>query len=246
MCTPLPTRSGSGFGEKITRWPSRCAVARAISRVITAWSAAVSAGCGMTVTSNWRAPYSARKVSGNHPGRAQRGDEALAESALAAEGAEGVGVARTVRGAGVEELLLERGDQAKARHLFELLDGAAQEIARAAFPGGAVGIADVAEKEMLDRRAVAKIDPHFGGGVGHDHEIAGGAERRVPDRPERRHHQIAAGPADALLEPQPAARAPETLCRARGPRCRKSRQKSALPVSCRRQGDSSPFPIDVG
>ena len=125
------------------------------------------------------------KGIGDHPGRPQRRDETLAKGALAAKGAEGVGVARTVRRPGVDEFLLECRDQAEARDLFELSDCAAQEIAGAAFPNATVGIADVAQKEMLDRRAVGKIDPHFDGGVGHDHEIPGGAERRVPDRPER-------------------------------------------------------------
>ena len=67
MCTPLPTPSAAGIGENTARWPSRCAAARAISRVITAWSAAASAAAGATVTSNCRAPYSARKLSGATP-----------------------------------------------------------------------------------------------------------------------------------------------------------------------------------
>ena len=157
MWTPLPTSSGSGFGEKGVR---------------------------------------------DHPGRPQRSNESLAKCALAAKGAEGIGVARTVGSTGIEELLLERGDQAEACHFIELPDSAAQKIARAAFPGATVGIADVAKKEMLDRRAIGKIDPHLGRGIGHNHEVSGSAERRVPDWPERRHHQVAACPPDTLLEAQ--------------------------------------------
>ena len=156
MCTPLPTSSGSGFGEKGVR---------------------------------------------NDTGRTQRGNERLAEHALAAESAERIGVARPVGYAGIEKLLLEGRHKAKARDVGQLLDGTAQKIARAAFPGAAVGVADIAEKEMLDRGTVAEIDPHLDRGVGDDHEITGGAERGVPDRTEGRHHQIAAGPTHTLLQP---------------------------------------------
>ena len=120
----------------------------------------------------------------NDTGGAQRGNERLAERALAAEGAECIGVARPVGGAGVEELLLKGRHKAKARDVGQLLDSAAQKIARAAFPGAAVGVADIAEKEMLDRRTVAEIDAHLDRGVGDDHEVSGGAERGVPDRTE--------------------------------------------------------------
>ena len=135
------------------------------------------------------------------PGGAQRGDERLAEIALAAEGAERIGIARAVVSAGIDEFLLERGQKTQPRHRLEFAGGAAQKIARTAFPGSAVGGAEVAEKEMLGRRTVAEIDPDLGRRVGNDHQIAGGAKGRVPDRPGRRHHQIAAGPADAFFEP---------------------------------------------
>src|SRR6516164_1300061 len=82
----------------------------------------------------------------DHPGRPQRSNESFSKRALAAERGEGIGVARTIGNPRIEELLLERGDKAKARHFFELADSAAQEIARTAFPGAAVGIADVAKK----------------------------------------------------------------------------------------------------
>src|SRR6516165_5965458 len=131
-----------------------------------------------------RAVFSEKGVR-NHPCRPQRSNESFAKRALAAEGGEGIGVARTIGDTGIKELLLEGGYQAKTRHFFELPDSAAQKIARTAFPGATVGIADVAEKEVLGRRAIAKIDTHFGGRVGHDHKISSGAERRVPDWPER-------------------------------------------------------------
>src|ERR1700730_9107041 len=137
----------------------------------------------------------------NHPGCSEGCDETLAKSALPAKRAEGVGVARPIGGARVEEFLLECRVEAKARRLIQLLDGASQEVARTAFPGAAVGIADIAEKEMLDCRTVSEIDPHLDGRVGHDHQIPGRAKGGVPDRPKGRHHQIAAGPAHALLEP---------------------------------------------
>ena len=66
-------------------------------------------------------------------------------------------------------------------------------------PRGTVGVADVAEKEVLDRRAVVEIDAHLGGHIRHHHEIAAGAEWRIENDPERVLHQIGVGPADALL-----------------------------------------------
>ena len=138
----------------------------------------------------------------NYPGGAQRGCEDLAEAVLAAEGAQRIGVARAVGDPGIQEFLLESRHELQARQVVEFLNRAAQEIPRTAFPEGAVGIADVTQEEVLDRRPVGEIDAHLDCGVGHDHEIPGGAERRVPDRPERRHHQIAASPADALLQPR--------------------------------------------
>jgi hypothetical protein len=71
-------------------------------------------------------------------------------------------VSGPVLDAGIDELLLEGGDEVQAARLFQRLDGAAQELARAALPGRAVGVADVAEEEMLRRRAIAEIDPHLG------------------------------------------------------------------------------------
>src|SRR5258708_6560051 len=70
---------------------------------------------------------------------------------------------------------------------------------------------------MRDRRAVGEIDTYFGRRVGDDHEVPGRAEGGAPDRPERRHHQIAAGPADALLQPyrQLARRESLAPCQAR-------------------------------
>ena len=55
---------------------------------------------------------------------------------------------------------------------------------------------------MLGRGAVGEIHPHLGRRIGHDHQIAGGAERRVEDRPERRLHQVGVRPADAFAPPR--------------------------------------------
>jgi len=132
---------------------------------------------------------------------AQGGDERLTEATLSAKGAERISVARPVGDASVEKFLFERRDKAHARNLFQLVYGAAQEIARAAFPRTAVGVADVPQEEVLDRRTVAKIDLDLDRRVGNDHEVPGGAKGRIPDRSEGRHHQIAASPAHALFEP---------------------------------------------
>ena len=47
--------------------------------------------------------------------------------------------------------------------------GTGQEVDRVAVPREARGVADVAEKEMLGGRAIAKIDAQLGRRIGHDH-----------------------------------------------------------------------------
>src|SRR6516162_2497755 len=101
----------------------------------------------------------------NDPGGAQCSREGLAKAILAAEGAEGVGVTGLVGQAGVEEFLLEGRNEPQAGRLVQRLDRAAQKVPWAAFPWASVGIADVAQEEMLDRRAIGEIDPHLGSGV---------------------------------------------------------------------------------
>ncbi len=142
-----------------------------------------------------------KKTVRHRPRGAQRRNKRFAETPLAAKGAERVGVARTVLHAGIQKFLLEGSNQTQAGRLVQVGCRAAQKVARAAFPRLAVGRANVAQKEMLDRRSVGKVDPHLSRRIGHDHQIAGGPKRRVPDRTGRRHHQIAARPANALLEP---------------------------------------------
>ena len=101
-------------------------------------------------------PVFGEKTIRNGSGGAQGGDECLAETALPAKGAERIGVARAVIGAGIDEFLLERGDEVQAGCRLQLARGAAQEVARAAFPRGAVGGADVAEKECSTAEPSAK------------------------------------------------------------------------------------------
>ena len=69
MWTPLPVPFGSRIGAKVARCPSLSAEARAISRSLTASSAAFIPSEGAQVTSYWRAPYSGRKESGSTPAR---------------------------------------------------------------------------------------------------------------------------------------------------------------------------------
>ena len=101
------------LAQKIARWPSRWAAARAISRVITAWSAAVSAGCGRDRHLELARPVFGEEAVRHRPGRAQCGDKGFAETALAAERAKRIGVARALLDAGIDELLLEGGDDAQ-------------------------------------------------------------------------------------------------------------------------------------
>jgi hypothetical protein len=38
---------------------------------------------------------------------------------------------------------------------------------------------------MFGRRSIGEIDTDLLAGIGHDHQIAGGTEQRIPDRPTR-------------------------------------------------------------
>ena len=62
--------------------------------------------------------------------------------------------------AGIDELLLERRDEVQPILRGQGRAGAAEEVARAAFPGRAVGVADVAQAELFQRRPVGEVDAH--------------------------------------------------------------------------------------
>ena len=83
---------------------------------------------------------------------AQRRHVGFAEDPLAAVGVERIGRAGPVLDAGIDKLLLERRQERKTCGLVERGEGAAQEIARAAFPERTLGGQDVAEVEALPAR----------------------------------------------------------------------------------------------
>ena len=104
---------------------------------------------------------------------------------------------------GIDEFLLEGARKLEPARLLKRRDRPAQELARAALPRAAVGVADIAEDEMLNwsADALAEIDAHLGRRVWHDHEIPAGAKRRIEDRAEAGLHQVGMGPADPRLAP---------------------------------------------
>src|SRR5690349_10115392 len=137
-----------------------------------------------------------------HACRAKRRDKALAEGTLPTERIETISMAGPILYSRIDEFLLEGARKLESARLLECRDRSAQELARATFPRAVVGVANVAEEEMLDLgagRALAEIDPHLGGSVGHDHEVTARAERRIEDRTEAGLHQVGMGPADARL-----------------------------------------------
>ena len=136
----------------------------------------------------------------DHPGLAQRRGEGLAEDSLAAIGIEAVGRPRQLLHPGIDELLLEGREEAKAGDLLQRRQAATQEIARAAGPGRAVGLADIAEIEMLRRALVVIAHPDLGLRIGHQDQIAGGPEGRVADDAEAGDHAVGRNPAHALAQ----------------------------------------------
>ena len=116
---------------------------------------------------------------------------------------ERVAGARPIFDAGIDEFLFESREDRQALRsagLAQRGDGAAQKSARAAFPGLPVRGHDVAEIEPLGM--LAEFDLDLGAGVGHQHHFALGAERRLQDRAERRHHDVARRQADPDAHPR--------------------------------------------
>ena len=117
--------------------------------------------------------------------------------------AEAIGVARPILDAGIDEFLLEGGDQLEPARLVPGLATARRRNSRGQHSQGLPSVLRMSpRKKCSRRRAVAEIDIHLGARIGHDHEIAAGAERRIEDRPEAGLHQIGVGPADAGLLPR--------------------------------------------
>jgi hypothetical protein len=137
---------------------------------------------------------------GDHAGLAKSGGEGLAEDSLAAIGIQAVGRTRQLFHPGIDELLLEGREQAITRDLLQRRQTAAQEIARAAGPGRAVGLADIAEIEMLRRAFVVIAHPDLGLRIGHQDQIAGGPEGRIADGAEAGDHAVGRNPAHALAQ----------------------------------------------
>src|SRR6266576_3622968 len=76
-----------------------------------------------------------------------------------------------------------------------------QKVARTAFPGLAIERHDIGEVEALGR-AITEFDLDLCARIRQQHEIAFRAERRLVDRPEDRHHDVAVGEADAVAQPR--------------------------------------------
>jgi hypothetical protein len=98
----------------------------------------------------------------------------------------------------IQKFVLEGGQQRAAADQPELRQRPTKEIARTAFPRRAVRHPDVAHEKMLARPAVIKVHTEFGGRVGHQHHLPGGAERRIGDRAEGGDHRIGLDPADPV------------------------------------------------
>ncbi len=129
------------------------------------------------------------------PGPAHGGQQRAAERPLPAERVQRVGRARPVLGAGIDQLLLEAGQQGQAELRLQRCQGTTEEPARAALPGHAVRAVEVAEQQADVRRA-RRGDERPRRRVRHQHQVARSAERRVVDRAESGEHEVAGGDAD--------------------------------------------------
>ena len=142
----------------MARWPKRKAAARTSSRAITAWVGCLQRRLRRDGEFVLALAVFGQEGIGLEPSGAKRGDKTSAEAALGAPGAETIGMAGTILNAGIDELLLEGGNEVKPARRIERCDSAARELARAALPRATIGVADIAEDEMLRNRAVGKID----------------------------------------------------------------------------------------
>ena len=154
ICTPLPTPLGSRIGAKMARWPRRCAR----TRHITHDDGVVGAGdADRRLAGHLKLAGTVFRQEGirlTPPGAA--GDERLAKDALAAIGIEAIGRGRQLIDAAIHEFLLESGKELQAGDVLQRRQRPAQEIARAAGPGPPIGLADIAQEEMLGRDRAAK------------------------------------------------------------------------------------------
>lgn len=139
-----------------------------------------------------------KKAIGAEAGGAQRTDQRLAEAALATIGIKRISRTWPILDTGIDEFLLEAGGEAEAEG-GEPGDRAFEKIARAALPGAAVRVLEIAEIEALGG-AVVEWDRDMNGAVGTNDEIPGRTERRGHNRAETGHHDVGMGEADAALE----------------------------------------------
>ena len=197
MWTPLPVPFGSRIGAKMARWPR-------LKRRGARHLAQLDRVVGRLHPETRRDSHLvlARAVFGQEgirldPRPAHRGDQHLAEDALPPIGVEAIGRARQLLDAGIDELVLEGGVELQAGRLLRAPPSRGAGTRAGSIPRRAVGLADVAQEKMLGRAAVAEIDVHLGRRIRHEDQVAGRAEGRVGDRPERRDHRVGRHPADA-------------------------------------------------
>ena len=195
---PLPVPSGCSIGARIARWPNPAATARASSRTSTAWSAArrpvwLRAGGHLEL---------ARGVLGKEGVGFDPGPSASPPASVPPNGPcrrsalQRVGRRRALRRAGIDQLLLEGGEQVQAELRPERRKRTREEAARTTLPGCCLRAEEVAEQQVDVGRAGHR-DARLRRRVRHQHQVASRAERRVVDWSERRQHQVAVGDADA-------------------------------------------------
>ena len=132
---------------------------------------------------------------GFDPGRAHRRQQRAAERPLPAQRIQRIGRACALFHPRIDQLLLEAGEQLQPELRPQRRQAAGQEAARAAFPRLAPRGVKVAEQQR-DGGRVRHRDGAARRRVGHQHEVARRAERRVVDRSEHRQQQVAGRDAD--------------------------------------------------
>jgi hypothetical protein len=103
-------------------------------------------------------------------------------------------------GGGEGELVLESPHKLQPELGLQRREGPAGEIAGAALPGGAIGIAGIAEVEIEGSAAVEGRQVHVGRGVGHLPHLGAGPPGIRRDLAEGGERLARYGPAQAMLQ----------------------------------------------
>src|SRR5690554_232599 len=126
----------------------------------------------------------------------QGADEFFAKDGVAAQRAQGIGVAAALFSAFQVELMLEAGEDAQPHLILEFRQGTAEERSQATLPVHAIQCPHLTQQPMLHWRAVAKVQHDVLAIYRYQMQVTQRAEGRLGNSPEAVDHDVGRSPAD--------------------------------------------------